>query len=194
LTYPFDCITQLVFVPEEEILNSDVILVPGGSHTKPMKLACELYKLGKAPYILPSGGYNQKISKTEWEFQRDIALSLGIPEQAILLEDGATNTFDNARNSWRVLNEHNISVDRATIVCKSFFSRRALMTYQTVFPTNILFQVKQDDFTISKDNWYLDEVGIKYVLTEAEKITKYFGHHIPNWIKRYRDEREGDAQ
>lgn len=194
MTYPFDCITQLVFVPKEEILPSDVILVPGGSHTKPMKLACELYKSGIAPYILPSGGYNEKVTTTEWEFQRDIALSLGVPEQAILKEDKAKNTFDNARNSWRVLNDHNIGVSRATIVCKSFFSRRALMTYQTVFPTNIRFQVKQDDFRISKDNWYLDEVGTKYVLIEAEKITKYFGHHISNWINRYRDEREGVAQ
>ncbi|MFE0554793.1 YdcF family protein [Paenibacillus sp. NPDC058910] len=182
--YPFDCITQLVFVKEEDLLPADVILVPGGSHTKPMKIACDLYKSGLAPYILPSGGNNPKLTITEWEFQRDIGLSLGIPKEAILREDQAKNTFDNARNSWQVLKEHNIMVTRAIIVCKSFFSRRALMTYQTVFPSNIVFQVKQDDFRISKNNWFLNDQGIKYVLTEAEKITKYFGHHIPNWVKQ----------
>lgn len=184
MSYPFDCLTELVFVPEEEILQSDIILVPGGSHTKPMKIASELFNIGMASYILPSGGYNSKIEKTEWEFQKDIGMSLGVPEDRILKEDKARNTFDNARNSWNVIVEQHIEVRRAIIVCKSFFSRRALMTYQTVFPPNVIFQVKQDDFRINKKNWYNDESGIKTVLTEAEKITKYFGHHIPNWVNQ----------
>jgi uncharacterized SAM-binding protein YcdF (DUF218 family) len=185
LKYPFDCLTELVFVEEEEILHSDIILVPGGSHTNPMKIACELFNLGLAPYILPSGGYNPKINGTEWEFQKNIGLSLGVPEEAILKEDQAKNTFDNARNSWKVINEQNLQVSRAIIVCKSFFSRRALMTYQTVFPASTKFHVKQDDLGINKENWFLDDAGISFVLTEAEKITKYFGHHIPNWVKKY---------
>ena len=59
------------------------------------------------------------------------------------------------------------------------------MTYQTVFPTSTEFYIKLDNTQINKDNWYLDQEGIRKVLTEAEKITKYFGHHIPNWVKNY---------
>jgi uncharacterized SAM-binding protein YcdF (DUF218 family) len=184
MMYPFDCLTELVFIQEEEILPSDIILVPGGTHTKPMKIASELYNTGIAPYILPSGGYSSTIEKTEWEFLRDIGISLGVPEGNILREDHAQNTFDNAINSWNVITERNIEVKRAIIVCKSFFSRRALMTYQTVFPPSVKFQVKQDDFRVNRNNWFYDETGIKLVLTEAEKITKYFGHHIPNWVKQ----------
>ncbi|WP_409344424.1 YdcF family protein [Paenibacillus sp. MBLB4367] len=184
LKYPFDCLTDLVFVPDEEIIPSDIILVPGGSHTMPMKIASELYIKGIAPYLLPSGGYNSKIEKTEWAFLKDIAISLGVPEDRILKEDQAKNTFDNARNSWNVINERQIEVNRAIIVCKSYFSRRALMTYQTVFPPSVTFQVKQDESRISRKNWYSDETSIKTVLTEAEKITKYFGQHIPNWVNQ----------
>jgi len=185
LNYPFDCITDFVFVEEEEIVPSDIILVPGGSHTKPMQIACELYHIGYAPYILPSGGNNAKLNCTEWEHMKNIGLSLGVPEQAILKEDQAQNTFDNARNSWKIINEHNLQVKSAIMVCKSYFSRRALMTYQTVFPTSTEFYIKLDNTQINKDNWYLDQEGIRKVLTEAEKITKYFGHHIPNWVKNY---------
>lgn len=181
---PFDCITDFVFVPEEEIIPADVILVPGGTHTNPMKIASELYHSGIAPYILPSGGFSTKINKTEWEFLRDIAVSCGVPEVNILKEDQARNTFDNARNSWQVIVDRNMNVKRAVIVCKSFFSRRALMTYQTVFPPDVTFQVKQDDFRVNRHNWFYDEAYIKLVVTEAEKITKYFGHHIPNWVKQ----------
>ena len=183
MKYPFDCLTDLVFVPEEEMVRADIILVPGGSHVQPMKIASELFNAEMAPYILPSGGYNSKIEQTEWDFLKDIGISLGVPADRILKEDQAKNTFDNARNSWSVIQEQQIEVRHAIIVCKSFFSRRALMTYQTVFPPSVTFYVKQDSSRLSRNNWYESEFGIKTVLTEAEKITRYFGHHIPNWIK-----------
>lgn len=182
MKYPFDCLTELVFVPEEEILPADVILVPGGTHHIPMRMAAELYHAGMAPYILPSGGFREKIDRTEWEHLRDIALSLGVPEEAILREDRAQHTFDNARHSWKVLLEQEIEVKRAIMVCKSFFARRALMTYQTVFPRHITIQVISDNSRVDRNNWFLSESGIQTVLTEAGKISTYFGHHIPNWV------------
>jgi len=185
MKYPFDCLTDLVFVEEEEqILPADVILVPGGSHTKPMSMAAELFQAGMAPYILPSGGYNRKLGTTEWEFFKEIGMSMGVPEYRILKEDQARHTFDNAKNSWQVLQEQHIEVKRAILVCKSYFSRRALMTYQTVFPPSVAFQVLQDDRRISRQNWFLDEEGIRWVLTEAQKISTYFADHIPNWVKQ----------
>jgi len=96
--YPFDCITDFVFV-ETNVEPSDVILVPGGSHPQLMEKAAELFHKGLAPYILPSGGQSSKLGKTEWEFLRDVGLSLGVPESAILREDKASNTFENARYS-----------------------------------------------------------------------------------------------
>ena len=184
MKYPFDCLTNLVFVEEEKLQPADIILVPGGSHNHPMTMAAELFHAGMAPYLLPSGGFNAKLNRTEWEHLRDIALSLGVPEKRILQEDEAQNTFDNARNSWRVLQENGVEVKRALLVCKSFFSRRALMTYQTVFPPEVTFQVKQDDYRVKRHNWFLDETSMQLVLTEAQKITRYFGHHIPNWVQR----------
>lgn len=185
MKYPFDCLTDLVFVEEEkQIFPADVILVPGGSHTEPMSMAARLFRAGIAPYILPSGGYNRMLGITEWEHFKEIGLSLGVPESRILKEDQARHTFDNARNSWKVLQEQHIEVKRAILVCKSYFSRRALMTYQTVFPPSVAFQVLQDDRRISRQNWFLDEEGIRWVLTEARKISTYFAEHIPNWVKQ----------
>ena len=160
---PYDCITDFIFV-ENDILQADIIFMPGGSHPQQMEKAAELYHRGLAPYILPSGGYNSKINETEWNYLRRIGLELGVPEEAILKEDQAKNTFDNARNSWEVI--------------------EALMTYQTVFPTNIKFMVSPiiDERGIKKDNWFLEEKKIKVVMTEVEKIGRYFGHHIWNWV------------
>lgn len=185
MSYPFDCITDLVFVPQDEMSEADVILIPGGSHPQLMEAAAALYLKGLAPLILPSGGINSRLKQTEWEYLSEIGYSLGVPKDAILKEDQAKNTFDNARNSWKVLRDRGLSVNKAILVCKSHHSRRAFMTYQTVFPAEVEFLIHPvvDKNEITKDNWYRDEEKIKRVMKEAEKISTYFSHHIPKWIK-----------
>ncbi len=117
MNYPFDCITDLVFV-KTEIKAADIILVPGGSHPQLMEKAAELYNQGLAPYILPSGHYNPKIPdyNSEWEFLKSIGVKLGVPEQLILKEDQAAHTFENAEFSWKVIKETNIPVKKAILV------------------------------------------------------------------------------
>jgi uncharacterized SAM-binding protein YcdF (DUF218 family) len=186
LKYPFDCITDLVFVNKDQLELSDIILVPGGSHPQLIERAVELYHLGLSPQILPSGGFNSKINQTEWEFMNEIAINKGVPQKAIIKEDQAKNTFDNARNSWKLIIERNIKVRQVIMVCKAQHSRRALMTYQTTFPSDINFLIEPipDGNNITRDNWFLDETKIIAVMSEAEKISKYFAHHIPKWVNK----------
>ncbi|MGZ9583707.1 YdcF family protein [Paenibacillus marinisediminis] len=184
MTYPFDCITEFMFF-ETNIEPADVILIPGGSQPQLMERAAELYHRKMAPYILPSGGPTAKVETTEWEFLRDIGVGLGVPEDAILREDQATNTFENARLSWEVLQQHRIHPQKAILVSKSYHARRALLTYQVYFPRETHFYVSPvtDKTGITKDNWFLEEQKIRTVMNELTKVGQYFAHHIPNWIK-----------
>ncbi|MEG0774090.1 YdcF family protein [Clostridium sp.] len=191
--YPFDCISDLVFV-KTDIQTADIILVPGGSHPQLMEKAAELYKLGLAPYILPSGSVNPKIPEysSEWEFLKSIGVKLGVPEERILKENQATHTFENAEFSWRVIKENKIPVKKAILVCKAYHSRRALLTYQSVFPKDIeIFVVYvSDKKEIRKDNWFLDEEKIKIVMGEVVKIGKYF----EPYIKKFQDEKSSSIE
>jgi uncharacterized SAM-binding protein YcdF (DUF218 family) len=83
---------------------------------------------GVAPYILPSGVSTLNLETTEWEFLRDIGIELGVPENAILRADKATNTFENSRFSKHVLQQMGIHPTRAIFVCKSYHARRGLLT------------------------------------------------------------------
>ncbi|SDO23254.1 ADP-ribose pyrophosphatase YjhB, NUDIX family [Paenibacillus sp. yr247] len=56
----------------------------------------ELSEVGATPHV----------ETTEWEFLRNVGVSLGVPPEAILQEDKATNTFENARFSLKVLHQH----------------------------------------------------------------------------------------
>ncbi|MEX1030008.1 MAG: YdcF family protein [Paenibacillaceae bacterium] len=184
MSYPFDPITKFIFLETDELNHVDLILIPGGSHPQLMERAADLYHEGLAPLILPSGGATKHVEKTEWNYLNEIGLSLGIPQAAILKEDKATNTFENAKFSWEIIQEYRITANRVILVCKAGHACRALLTYKTVFPKETQFYLAPviDKTGISKDNWYLTEDGIKRIMTEVEKIGKYFGHHIPNWV------------
>ncbi len=182
--YPFDCITEFIFV-ETSIAPSDDILIPGASQPQLMEKAALLYQQGLAPYILPSGGVNPNLESTEWEFLRNVGITNGVPEGAILKEDKARNTFENASFSLAVLHRNVIHPKKVIMVCKAYHSRRALLPYQTAFPKATEFFVSPiiDRSEITKENWFLTEDKIKRIMTEVEKIGKYFGPHIPNWVK-----------
>lgn len=186
MTYPFDCISEFIFV-ETEVEKSDVILIPGGSHPQLMERAVELYNNGLACYILPSGGFNSKLPnyESEWEYLKTIGTMLGVPEMAILKEDKAKHTFENAELSWKKIQSMNIDVKNVILVCKAFHSRRALLTYQSVFPSNVNFFVSPvvDMKGISKHTWFSNDEHINIVMGEVVKIGKYFEDKIINWAE-----------
>lgn len=183
MSYPFDCISDLVFV-STEIHTADIILVPGCSDPKLMELAADLYNRGLAPFILPSGSFNPRIPEysSEWEFLKSIGVKLGVPEYKILKEYQAKNTFENAEFSWGVIKENNLTVKRVILVCKAYHSRRALLTYQSIFPKGIEFFVASipGSIELSKNNWFMDKYKTEIVMGEVVKIGNYFKHLITN--------------
>lgn len=176
-------ITDLIFM-EDPLEKADVILVPGGSHKELMERAAELYHKGYANYILPSGSYNKKIPEfeSEFDFLKEIAIKLGVPESAILKENHATNTFENGEYSYEVLLENEISLKKVILVCKNYHSRRAFMTYKIHFPDDVIFIVQPivDGKNISKHNWYHDKNKTSIVMNEVLKIGTYFEKHLPS--------------
>lgn len=181
MSSPIQCISDFVFACTT-ITRSDLILIPGCSHSQLMEEAARLYKDGLAPLILPSGGKNPNLPNhdSEWQFLRDIGVSLGVPAEVILKEDRAGNTFENARFSYDVLVKAGIFVKRAILVCKAFHSRRALLTYQYSFPAETEFMVAPvpDQRGITKDNWCLDANCARIVMEEVRKIGSYFDDKI----------------
>ena len=182
----FDCITEFIFV-ENEPERADVIFVPGGSYPDSAKRAAALYADGFAPWILPSGKYGKlrgafqdpegKGRMTEWEYLRDILLSCNVPGGAILKEDQATFTWENAICSRRVLESMQIDVKKAIVVCQAFHARRCLMYYQEQFPDTEILICPVVTKDITKQNWFLDERKIDTVLGEVERCGSQF-HEI----------------
>ena len=177
----YNCITDFIFM-EDRIEPADVILIPGCSQKQLIEHAVKLYQEGISPYILPSGGYNSKLTNynSEWEFLYENAKKLGIPNSSILKEDKASNTFENAKFSLDILRKKDIKVRKAILVCKSYHARRAFLTYATIFPSDVSILVSPviDGRNIRKDNWFMDNDKIHIVMSEVVKIGEYFKNHI----------------
>lgn len=177
-----DCISDFIFV-DDFIDSSDIILIPGGSHRQLAEKAATLYNQGMATYILASGHANPNIPNypSEAEYLKAIAVELGVPPEKFLCENKASHTFENAEFSFQMLSNMKIKADKIIIVCKAYHSRRALFTYRYKFPVNTEFLVASvvDKNGLSKSNWYTKPDYITKVMSEVEKIGKYFKDKIP---------------
>ena len=182
-------ITDFIFL-EDQPQSADVIFIPGNGHAEPSELAAKLYHEGYAPLILPSGRYaigssgfaGQKSGsrlyegefETEWAYMRHILLENGVPEGAILREDEATYTYQNAINSRRRTDSEGLAIRRAILCCMPVHARRARMYYETLFPDAEIFVCPVKDADITRDNWMCDPAGIDRVLGEMERCGGQF--------------------
>lgn len=177
-------ITKFIFL-KNSLEKADIIFIPGGVRSEPMEMAANLYLEEYAPYILPSGRYSlskgkfegpinkkdtyNKEYKTEWEFMQDIGLSYNVPSEAILKEDEAEWTKENAFNSRKVTDEKRLEIKKAIICCKSYHARRALMLYSWAYPKTkfIICPIEYED--INSNNWFNSDKGIKTVMGELSR-------------------------
>jgi len=185
--YSFQCISDFIFL-ETNICPSDIILIPGSDCPELAVRAAEFYKVGLAPIILISGGHNPIIPDyaSESEFLMSVVLSKGICRDAVILENKARNTFENAVLSWKIIEQRALKPKRCILVCKAYHSRRALLTYQARFPANIEFYIStvEDYKKINKQNWFLKDRGIETVMSEVVKIGKYFNKEIKQMYEK----------
>lgn len=182
-------ITRFVFLSDTP-QSADIIFIPGNEHACPSELAAQLYREGYAPHILPSGRYaigtegfcGQKSGAreytgrfdTEWAFMRHVLMENGVPESAILREDEATYTYQNAIYSRRRTDSEAMDVRRAIICCMPVHARRARMYYETLFPEAELFVCPVKEAPVTRDNWMHEPQGIDTVLGEVERCGKQF--------------------
>lgn len=170
--------------------KADIIFVPGNGYPQMAENAAALYKEGYAPYILPSGRYSVVTGKfsgvlvrqsvyngkyeTEFEFLKDVLLKNGVPESAILREDQATYTYENAKYSRKVTDCAGIRVKTALLCCKTYHARRSLMYYQTVYPETRFLVCPSCVDSIDRNTWKDTLEGRNAVSGEISRIIAQF--------------------
>ena len=171
----YKAVSDFIFV-SDELIESDVIIVPGSSRKELAERACELLKRDFAPYVIVSGAGNKKLEVTEADYLANILVEMGCDPSRIIKECEATNTYENATLSFSKCLEYGIDPRKIIIVCKNYHSRRVQLTFQNVFmDSEISISPVCDSTGITSENWYQTEEKRKIVFGEVEKIGKHMG-------------------
>lgn len=184
-----DQITEFVFA-EHKLEEADIIFIPGSGHPQLAEEAARLYHQGWAPWILPSGRYSITTGKfsgvldkqecyqgsyeTEWDFLSQVLQEKGVPETAILKEDRATYTYENAIYSRQVTDGMGLEIKKAILCSKPYHARRCLLYYQLLYPDTKFMVYPIKDSKIQRDNWFLTEEGTRLVFGELERMGTQF--------------------
>ena len=187
-----DQITEFVFA-EHKLEQADIIFIPGSGHPQLAEEAARLYHQGWAPWILPSGRYSITTGKfsgvldkqecyqgsyeTEWDFLSQVLQEKGVPGTAILKEDRATYTYENAIYSRQVTDSMGLEIKKAILCSKPYHARRCLLYYQLLYPDTKFMVYPIKDSKIQRDNWFLTEEGTRLVFGELERMGTQF-HEI----------------
>ena len=118
--------------------KSDCILVLGSHDTRVAERGAELFLEGWAPLLIFSGGLgrltNGVWAETEAEKFASIAISKGVPAQAILIENRSTNTGENLLFTKALLKEKNLDPESFIVVQKPYMERRSFATFRKHWP------------------------------------------------------------
>ena len=179
-------VTDFIFV-EDAPEKADVIFIPGSRKTEHAIRAAELYREGYAPYVLPSGrfattkGYFAGVPEkyradypdayeTEWAFLRAVLRKHGVPDSAILREDQATYTWENATYSRDALAAAGIVPRTAILSCHAFHARRALLYYQAAMPETRFIVCPTATPGYAREDWFLTVKGRERVMGEVQRL------------------------
>lgn len=118
--------------------QADCIVGFGCYNEDVARRAAQLYQEGYAPLILFTGalGRNTRQMWQESEAQRfsRVAMEEGVPKDAILLEDRATNSGENLIFARQLLQEKGIPVHRVIGVQKPYMERRLYAAFPVYWP------------------------------------------------------------
>jgi uncharacterized SAM-binding protein YcdF (DUF218 family) len=159
-------------VYEDKLHQSDAIIVLSGDRGERIVKAASLYHKGYGKYFVISGGPVYE-NVTQAELMKEHAMKLGVPEKAIILEDRADSTYENAHFVKNIIK--NYPIHSAIVVSSNYHMRRARMIFEREFKsTGIkLYYTGAKDPNFNETRWWSNNKSIMITLSEYVKFAGY---------------------
>ncbi len=137
------------------LAKADCLLALGSHDTRVAERAAQLWLQGYAPLLVFSGGLGRHTdtmwTKSEAELFAGIALQLGVPASAILLENKSTNTGENIVFTKALFLQKGIDANSFIVVQKPYMERRSMATFKKHWPEKELMvtspQIPFEEYT-----------------------------------------------
>jgi uncharacterized SAM-binding protein YcdF (DUF218 family) len=158
--------------------KSDCILVLGSHDLRVAERGADLYLQGWAPLLIFSGGFGNftkdKFTEPEADLFAAIAVRLGVPEKAILIENKSTNTGENIQFTRELLKQKGIDPDSFIVVQKPYMERRSYATFKKRWPEKRLIISSPQ---VSFEDYPSDEIStekfINIMVGDLQRIKTY---------------------
>ena len=189
------------YFPPSEIPTADAIVVLGGTtknasppriiadmneHGDRLLYAAKLYKDGKAPLIVLSGGRIQWFGGVESEASdmAKILQLMGIPEEVIIKEPSSLNTYQNAVYTKKILEEKDIK--QILLVTSAFHMPRSVSIFRhqgiDIIPAPTDFFVSEQE--LQQYNYSLESKVISFFpdTGSLDRTTKALKEYIGKFV------------
>jgi uncharacterized SAM-binding protein YcdF (DUF218 family) len=193
-------------IPAKQLPIADAIVVLGGA-TRPQVPprpwvdlmeagdrplhGARLYLDGKAPYVILSGGrirWNGAETASESKDMAEIIEAMGVPESAILEDPASLNTYENAVNVKKILEDHDMH--QVLLVTSAIHMPRSLLIFRKqgidVIPAPTDFLVPYRDFEAKIRGRSLPALLLEAIPDSArlERTTRALKEYIGMFIYR----------
>jgi uncharacterized SAM-binding protein YcdF (DUF218 family) len=144
---------------------ADCILVLGSHDLRVAERGAELYLQGLSPILIFSGGLGN-VTKGIWKdpeadrFAR-IALDMGVPAEAIFIENQSTNTGENILFTQQLLADKGLHPQTFLLVQKPYMERRSYATFKKHWPEKDLIVTSPQ---IAFEDYPTEEIPLERVI------------------------------
>lgn len=160
------------FLADKQPLNkADAILVFGHYLPQVAEQAADLYRRGVAPVVLVSGYYHEKVPtgfRSEAHHYAELMIDRGVPKEAIILEEQASNTLENVHFGIAALESSGHQVKSLVLVGVPWLMRRARATVEKQYPA---ITIGTESFTPPLD--MLDVTRVNRLVGEVDRLAEY---------------------
>ena len=168
-------------IVKDDLVSADVIVILGGGESDRVRCGVELYQKGYGKRMIVTGTKHEFPGfVTTWpQLARREAVSLGVPEDAIILEERPTSTYEDAKYVMEDMIDNEFK--SAIVVSSAHHTRRARMIFRKVFEDrkdiSLQFSYPEDGkFQIHR--WWTREAELIGVVNEYCKLMLYFFKYI----------------
>lgn len=161
-----------------QIKRADCILALGSHDLRVAERAAELYLNGYAPLVIMSGGLGNFTKEMWTESEADkfarVAKNMGVPENAILIENKSSNTGENIQFTQNLLKKKGIIIQHLILVQKPYMERRSYATIKKQWPEA---DVQVTSPHISFETYPTEEISLERVINimvgDLQRIIEY---------------------
>jgi uncharacterized SAM-binding protein YcdF (DUF218 family) len=165
-----------------QLEKAEAILVLCSHDKRVAERGAQLFLEGWAPLLIFSGGLGSITSGMWSEPEADqfaqVALSLGVPQEQILVENKSTNTGENILFTKRLLAEKELEPAKFILVQKPYMERRSYATFRKLWPEkNVLVTSPQVSFSEYLENYNNSELSsddvVSIMVGDLQRIKVY---------------------